>query len=398
MNKTNTMNTAHRLSQLKGKKVLVTGGTGFIGGRLVEKLILDHQAKVTVPVRNFSRCSGLARFTLDIQKADITEPAALRKAMRGCDLVFHCAWAYAGPEDARKTAKTNLTGTRNVFRCAKEEKVRRVVHVSTVAHYKSLEEGRINEDSAYDPTKSDYAASKYKAEKMAKRFYHEGLPVSIVQPSVVYGPGSMLWTINPLNRLKEQDVVLPVNSGLCNAVYIDDLIQGILLASVIEGTAGQEFIISGPEPVSWGKFYETYADMLGQKAIIFMRPEEIERKIRQEEKEKTLAHRSRLKARKVLLLFPGALSAYRSLKAALFIPLNRKGQSEDETAKPIVLSAPSGKVRTARYPNRIHFRMMQSRAVFDNSKARSVLGYHPEFAFKRGMALTEQWAKWANLT
>jgi len=81
---------------LRGKQVLVTGGTGFIGGRLVEKLVLECDAKVRVLVRNFAHSASIARFPLEIIQGDVTDTEAVRRAADGCDVIFHCAYGNSG--------------------------------------------------------------------------------------------------------------------------------------------------------------------------------------------------------------------------------------------------------------------------------------------------------------
>src|SRR4030065_1087024 len=114
---------------LEGKTILLTGGTGFIGSRLVEKLILQHKAHVRVIARNYSKAMRIARFPVDILAADVTDKDIVIKAMENCDIVFHCAHdsvLTAGPQ--RQMA---IQGTMNVAQAALQHNVSRMVHVST---------------------------------------------------------------------------------------------------------------------------------------------------------------------------------------------------------------------------------------------------------------------------
>ena len=87
---------------LDGKKVLVTGGTGFIGSRLVEKLVLEHQARVRVLVRNFVNAPRIARFPIEMVPGDLSDPVSVQKAVQNCDVVFHCAYDFAGNTEEQK--------------------------------------------------------------------------------------------------------------------------------------------------------------------------------------------------------------------------------------------------------------------------------------------------------
>jgi len=85
-----------------------------------------------------------------------------------------------------------------------------------------------------------------------------------VQPTIVYGPFSKPWTNAPAENLIYGTVILPDRGeGLCNAVYIDDLVDGMMQAATHPGAIGERFIMSGPEPVTWGDFFEAFAAALG---------------------------------------------------------------------------------------------------------------------------------------
>ena len=82
---------------LKGKRIFITGGSGFVGGRLVETLVLDHQAKVRALVhRAYSGALRMARFNIEFAHGDITDPEAMRQATEGCDVIIHLAYGRSG--------------------------------------------------------------------------------------------------------------------------------------------------------------------------------------------------------------------------------------------------------------------------------------------------------------
>jgi nucleoside-diphosphate-sugar epimerase len=91
-----------------------------------------------------------------------------------------------------------------------------------------------------------------------------GLAVVVIQPTVIYGPHGPRWTVSALERLAREPGLLPSGAGhgICNAVYVDDVVSALLLAAAVPGAAGGRFIVSGPAPVSWGDFYDRYRDML----------------------------------------------------------------------------------------------------------------------------------------
>ena len=153
------------MNRLAGKKVLVTGATGFIGGRLVEKLLLEEGAEVRVLVRNFGSAVWLSRLDVAMMSGDITEPATLVEAVAGCNVVVHCAAALGGEADVM--ARVNVTGTANLLAAAEAAGVARFVHVSTLAvHGQDIPDGT-NETTPYRPV-TEYGRTKLQADQLVE--------------------------------------------------------------------------------------------------------------------------------------------------------------------------------------------------------------------------------------
>jgi len=100
--------------ELRDSRILVTGGTGFIGGRLVEHLVLKYGADVHALVRNFARAPRIARFSIKMFPGDVTDPEAVDRAVENCDIVFHCAYGGAGGATQQKRA--TVRGMENVLK------------------------------------------------------------------------------------------------------------------------------------------------------------------------------------------------------------------------------------------------------------------------------------------
>ena len=388
---------------LTGKRVLVTGGTGFIGGRLVERLILEHHVQVRVLVRNFARASRIARFSLEMVRGDVTDFDDVLTAMSGCDIVFHCAYGNRG--DAKAQRRVNVEGTENVLRAALQAGLSRVVHVSTVSAYGNPPDGELNEDHERCYTGDVYGDSKLDGEKLALRYAkEEGLPVSVIQPTVVYGPYAPSWTIHPLSQLKSGDMIL-VNggSGLCNAVYVDDVVTGLILAAVRESALGQVFLMSGPEPVLWRDFFGAYERMLGVKSTVDMSAEEALAYYKPIQKPRgtvaqILSALRNPKVQRAILELPAVAAPYRLARSvlpdALWCALRQRVLSNG--SNPVAGDRPAeARQIHPLSPTVMQFFAAKTRVRID--KAKQLLGYSPEFDLDRGMHLTEQWARWANL-
>ena len=386
---------------LKDKKVLVTGGTGFIGARLAARLTTECGAHVRVLARSFTSAPRVARFPVELVLGDVTRQDDVMRAAEGCDYIFHCAYGKDGPDSARHSG--TVAGTRNVMEAAGRYGAR-VVHVSTVSVYGDLADGTLSETAPRQRTGDTYGDSKLDAEQTALEYGREhGVPVSVVQPTVVYGPFGSTWSVNPLKQLRQGRVIL-VNggTGLCNAVYVDDVVTAMLLAAVKDAAVGETFLVSGPAPVTWREFYGYYESMLGVSATVGMSAAEAESYFRKTgtahvsaiSKGLEVLRRPELRGR-LLATREGALVA----KAARTI---LPSAVLDAIRRRLSGGAPAGaadRVETREiYPLRpTKIRFMAARTVVSIEKAARLLGYRPAFDVGTGMRLTEEWARWAYL-
>jgi predicted dehydrogenase/nucleoside-diphosphate-sugar epimerase len=259
-------------SELDGLRVAVTGATGFIGGRLVERLVLGSSASVEAVVRSYSRLARLSvlpQERLRFRQADLADPTCdLASALAGCDVVFHCAYGNRGEAPERWGATTE--GTRVVAQACAAAGVSRLVHFSTVAVYEVEDLESFDETAPYiepDPVDLEYGQAKLAAERVLTEIASE-LDVVVLQPTVVYGPWGGRWTTHALERLPADGAALPTASeplGVCNAVYIDDVVTAAMLAATVSEAAGGRFLVSGAA-TSWGAFYDAFREIAGVPA------------------------------------------------------------------------------------------------------------------------------------
>jgi nucleoside-diphosphate-sugar epimerase len=386
---------------LADRTVLVTGGTGFIGGRLVEKLILEQQSNVRVLVRNFSNASRLARFSIETVAGDISDEEAVQKAVRGCDIVFHCAHDSRLSKGPQK--QMAIQGTQNLSRAVLQEGVSRMVHVSTFSVYGPTLNGDLTESLPWQSSNHPYVQAKRAAERLVLNLYRqEGLPVVVLQPAIVYGPFSKPWTLRPTNDLKTGLVPL-VNGGggYCNAVYIDDVVDAMILAATQPDVVGEVFLISGEKPISWKTFYNAFETALGTCATVNITEEKIEEMRREQARSKSVTTRLLNLARdpktvsrvtrmppihvvlKILKIFLSK-EQRQALKSRL-IRKRSKGEQNNEAKKSIHL------------PDETLLALYRSQTWVRVDKAQKLLGYAPKFDFERGMDLTSRFIHWANL-
>lgn len=231
---------------MTGKKVFVTGGTGFVGGHLVRLLCQRGDA-----VHALCRSTSDRRLTedLDIQwvEGDLLEPASYEKSLQACQTVFHCAADYRlFSRDPSSMYRINVEGTRHLLESCREQDVSRVVYTSSVAALAVPPRGRVSSEG--DRTDlgrvvGHYKRSKFLAQEVALEMASEGLDVVLVNPSTPVGPGDLKPTATGKIILDFLLGKMPafLDTGL-NLVPVEDVAQGHLDAESL-GESGELYIL-----------------------------------------------------------------------------------------------------------------------------------------------------------
>ncbi len=225
---------------------LVTGGTGFVGSHVVRAL-LGRGGPVRCLVRGTSPRTNLEGLDVDIAAGDLTDPASLRKAIRGCRVVYHCAADYRlGTRDSAAIFASNVTGTDNLLRAAADSAVERVVHTSSVGALGRTSDGSPADEkteASADSLIGAYKKSKHEAERVALEWAARGLCVVIVNPSTPVGERDVKPTPTGKMILDFVNRRMPayVDTGL-NLIDVRDVAQGHLLAAE-RGRPGERYIL-----------------------------------------------------------------------------------------------------------------------------------------------------------
>ncbi|MDX9811836.1 MAG: SDR family oxidoreductase [Bacteroidales bacterium] len=257
-------------------KIFLTGGTGFIGSRLTERLLAEGHEPVLL-LRNPARVSPGAT-GITYVKGDIFSTSALDEGMKGCEWVFHLA-AFTKPwsKDPSEAYRTNVTGTINVLEAALANGVKRVVMTSTGGTI-GCSNGNCVTCETTNPSpefNTLYEKTKAEAEKLAVEYSEKGLPVVVVNPTRVFGPGRLsksnsMTKIISLYRKGLWRIMPGDGNSVGNYVYIDDVVNGHILAAV-KGRPGDRYILGG-ENLSFRELFSSIGAVTGKKRLILPLP------------------------------------------------------------------------------------------------------------------------------
>ena len=259
--------------------ILVTGGTGQIGSRLLLNLTKNKAYKVRAIYRNTQSLekirqlfvkhsdSGTAQFdTIEWIQADLSNIPALEKAFEGVTFVFHCAGLISfQPQDFDKLIEVNVQGTANIVNLSIDFGVKKLCYVSSVATLSALPHTPIDEENDWnnEDNNTDYAISKHGAEMEVWRGSQEGLPVVIVNPSVVLG-GDFADRGSGLLYKKVADGLRYYPAGATGFVGVDDVVRAMVQLQFSE-VAGERFVLNA-ENLTYKAVLERIAKQLGVKA------------------------------------------------------------------------------------------------------------------------------------
>jgi len=275
--------------------------------------------------------------------------------MAGVSHVVHCA--VGGRE-------VTVDGTRTVLEAARAEGVQRLVHLSTIDVY-GRESGEVLQSQPPRRTGALYGDTKIEAEEACLAAAAAGLPLCILRPTIVYGPFSNLWTVEFAQRLQHRPWPLPPEraGGVCNAVYVDDVVQAVLLGLEHPHAVGETFNVNGAEWPTWFEYFTALNAQMGLPPIAA------------ESAALSFVHAWAMKPARDAAKF-----ALRRFKPQIMALYQRSSLARWSTKRA------EATFRVAPTPG--EFRLYGRTATYPTAKAHRLLGYRPRFSLAEGLRLS----------
>ncbi|NNF41426.1 MAG: NAD-dependent epimerase/dehydratase family protein [Woeseiaceae bacterium] len=319
-------------------KVLVTGGTGFTGKALVRRLLDEGHAVVALDYKEGHKTEELRQWGAKVIIGSVTDARVVAEAIDGVDYVQHLAAAFRELNVPNSYyEEVNVGGTRVVLEAARKAGVKKFVYCSTcgvhgnVAHPPADENAPINAADYYQQTK-------YEAEPVVEEFNRQGLTCTILRPAAIYGPGDPERFYMIYRRaVKGRFPMFGSGKTLYHPLYIDNLVDALMLAMEPGAGDGEAFLIADDEYLSIEELVRKVFVSMGQ--------------------EPNIAH------------YP-------------IWPLIAAGHVFETVCKPFKITPPI-------FPRRVDW-YRQNRA-FDITKARKLLGYDPQVKLDEGLRRTYEW-------
>lgn len=319
--------------ELAGRRVFLTGATGFIGEYIARRLH-NEGAHVLALERTPGKGDGLAAAGIEVVRGDMNDHDRMREVVERSEIVIHNAARLSRGRRA-DFLRDNVEATRHLAQASAGGSIERFVYVSSVAVYGGIDADRdVNEEMPTGPYSDAYGDSKILAEIAVREVAEQtGLSYSIARPGMVYGPRSPGWTIR-LSALARRGLLplLDGGQGTAHPVYIDDLVDGLVLCAEHPAADGEAFSFVDDGPITWEQFFGAYMRMVPTDRA---------------------------------LRLPGIIPALIAPLIDPFVPVGVRWAVAQLRGKGVVL----------------------------NQKARAVLGWQPQVPLAEGMRRSEEWLR-----
>jgi nucleoside-diphosphate-sugar epimerase len=248
-------------------EILITGGNGFVGRHVVCALLArgDHVRVLALPGEDTAwlRARGVS-----VHEGDVRRPETLIAPVRGVRSVVHLAAMMDVRRPLEDYREVNVTGTENVCRAALATGVRRLVHMSSSSVYGVALGRPVDETFPLSPFPDPYPITKAAGDERVQRMIREHrLPAVIVRPDQIFGPGDHLHFARMAKRLQaRRSIIVGSGENALPMVYVDDLVQALLLALEHDRAVGRIYNVSADRPLTQRAFLEAVAIAVGARA------------------------------------------------------------------------------------------------------------------------------------
>ena len=246
------------MAKTQYRKVFITGALGFVGLALSARYRELGAETRGLDVRADPATGVIA--------GDVARPEDWQSHINGSDLVIHTAAIVTNNVTREESWRVNVLGTRRVLDAAIRAGAKRFVHISSLAAMRFILDEQADETAPVMPTGNPYVDTKIASEQAVLAAHAAGeIACTIIRPADVYGPGSRPWTIIPVQMIQKGMFLLPAHGqGVFRAIFIDDLVEGVMLAAEKDEGIGQIFILGGETATTCEKFFGHYYRMLGK--------------------------------------------------------------------------------------------------------------------------------------
>jgi len=246
-------------------KVLVTGATGFIGAHLVERNLEEKKLVRIFALPGDQKAKAFESQGLDVVYGDIRDAKAVEKAVEGQEVVFHLAAVVTDWAPKKLFEQINVQGMRNICEACLRHKVQRLVEVSTNDVFGLKEGVMIDETFEHTLWGEPYPDTKLAATKIVLEYHKEGLPVSMVYPCWVYGPGDLTFVPLVADSIKKKNLIFWRKNVLIWPAYVDNLIDLLMLIAWHPRAVGEGFLVHDGVSDTFQNFSARIAVSIGMK-------------------------------------------------------------------------------------------------------------------------------------
>jgi len=257
--------------------VLITGSSGFIGSHLAEELVKKGY-NVKCLVRKTSNIENLKKLGVELVYGELTNKDSLARAVDDVDIVYHLGAVLGSFNEPKELIwNVNVNGTKNILDESFKHGVKKFIHFSTFLVY-GYTKKPANEKTPYSAPTTYYGETKRESEKIVEEYMDKGMSTVIIQPTVIHGAGLDFGFANLFKAIQDGKFMFIGNGdNLLHLGYIDNLIEGVLLASESEKAIGKKYIIGDEKPLPFKVVVGYMAGILGVKMPRIHLPEVVAR-------------------------------------------------------------------------------------------------------------------------